>query len=277
MCLILLAHAAHPSYRLILTANRDEFYDRPTRPAHPWPDAPHVVAGRDLRGGGTWLGVTDGGRWAAVTNFRDATETGPTGPSRGHLVADYLRGDAAPPDYVAEVADRGGEMNGFNLLVGDKDDVWWISNRAPELAAPVEPGIHGISNALLDTPWPKVVRGKRELDRLVSPADAPDPDHLIGILLDRTLAAEHELPRTGVGMEMERALSAPFIAMPGYGTRSSTALLIHESGRIVLVERTHHPEGAELPAVGSTATDRPLVDQHPGTWTEVRHELNPDS
>ena len=277
MCLILLAHAAHPSYRLILTANRDEFYARPTRPAHRWSDAPHVVAGRDLRGGGTWLGVTDGGRWGAVTNFRDAAEIGRTGPSRGHLVADFLRGDAPPSDYVAEVADRGREMNGFNLLVGDADEVWWISNRAPELAAPVRPGIHGISNALLDTPWPKVVRGKRELDHLISRADEPDPDRLIGILLDRTMAAEHELPRTGVGMEMERALSAPFITTPGYGTRSSTALLIDESGRIVLVERTHHPESAERPAAHSTATDHPLADPHPGTWTEVRHELNPDS
>lgn len=277
MCLILLAHAAHPSYRLILTANRDEFHDRPTRPAHRWPDAPHVVAGLDLRGGGTWLGVTDGGRWAAVTNFRDAAQLGRTAPSRGKLVADYLRRDLSPRAYVDQVAELGAEMNGFNLLVGDADEVWWISNRAPELAGPVGPGIHGISNALLDTPWPKVVRGKRELERLVSAASAPDPDQLIGILLDRTLAADHELPQTGVGTEMERALSAPFIATPGYGTRSSTALLIDHSGGVLLVERTHHPGGEPAPAPGSTPRDRASTDALPGSWTDVRHELNPDS
>jgi uncharacterized protein with NRDE domain len=277
MCLILLAHAVHPSYRLILTANRDEFYDRPSQPAHRWADAPRIVAGRDLRSGGTWLGVTGSGRWAAVTNFRDASEPGPTGPSRGHLVADFLRGDAHPRDYAAEAAVRGSGMNGFNLLIGDADGVWWISNRTSEAGLEVGPGFHGISNALLNTPWPKVVRGKEELERLVSAPGAPDPAGLIEILLDRTLAAEHELPRTGVEPELERALSSRFIATAGYGTRSSTALLIHRRGGIVLVERTYHVEQDPRDPSGSVP-----LGQHPGDpgrarWTEVRHELIPET
>lgn len=277
MCLILLAHAVHPSYRLVLTANRDEFYDRPAQPAHRWPEAPRVVAGRDLRAGGTWLGVTDQGRWAAVTNFRDASEFGRTGPSRGHLVADFLRGDASHREYATDVAHQGREMNGFNLLIGEGDAIWWISNRAPEPAIPVQPGIHGVSNALLNTPWPKVVRGKEELERLVSAPGAPDPASLIEILLDRTLAADHELPRTGVEPELERALSSRFIATPGYGTRSSTALLIHHSGRILLVERTYHPYSDTDDPATSAPVGSDAGAMSGGRWTEVRHELNPDS
>lgn len=265
MCLILLAHAAHPEYRLVLAANRDEFYDRPTAPAARWPEAPHVVAGRDLRGGGTWLGVAEGGKWAAVTNYRDPAEFGRTGPSRGRLVADYLRHPESPERYVSRVAEEMHEMSGFNLLVGDAGSVWWISNRAPELAGPVRPGIHGVSNALLDTPWPKVVRGTAELERLVAPGETPEPARLTAILLDRTEAADHELPDTGVERDLERALSSPFISTPGYGTRSSTVLLIHSSGRAELVERTHHP-----PDPG----DSPRAEREP-RWTEVRHVLDP--
>lgn len=274
MCLILFAHETHPEYRLVLAANRDEFYDRPTHPAGRWRDAPQVIAGRDLRGGGTWLGVTETGRWAALTNVRDAAEFGRTAPSRGKLVAEYLRGSEPPEAYASRVTDGMEAFNGFNLLVGDAGSVWWLSNRAPELAGPVEPGIHGVSNALLDTPWPKVTRGTAELERLVSGAGTLGSDRLLGLLLDRTAAADHELPDTGVSREMERALSSPFIASPGYGTRSSTGLLIHASGTIQLVERTHHPITGDdaPPAAAPTPPTRgpaPTADR----WSEVRHEI----
>lgn len=254
MCLILLALGAHPDYRLVLAANRDEFYDRPTAPAAPWADAPEVIAGRDLRAGGTWLGVTRCGRWAAITNHRDGPDTLARPPSRGALVGDYLRGAAAPDAYAAELTRSMHEYAGFNLLIGDAASAWWISNRAPDLAGPIEPGIHGLSNALLDTPWPKVVRGRSEMEMLLASDRHPDPERLLKLLLDRTYAADHALPETGVGRDLERALSASFIATPDYGTRSSTAILIHRGGRIELVERTHVPRSDE--------------------WTEVRHTIS---
>lgn len=275
MCLILLAHAAHPEYRLVLAANRDEFYDRPTAPAARWPDAPHVVAGRDLRGGGTWLGVAKGGRWAAVTNYRDAAELGRTGPSRGRLVADYLRDPQIPERYASRVAAEMHELSGFNLLIGDAESVWWISNRAPEMAGPLPAGVHGVSNALLNTPWPKVVRGKAEMERLMTRGATPEPDRLAAILLDRTEAADHELPDTGVERDLERALSSRFIATPGYGTRSSTVLLIQSSGHAELVERTHHPTPPAAPAASGTAPSAATAATREPRWTEVRHTLDP--
>lgn len=273
MCLILVGHDSHPDYRLVLAANRDEFYDRPTAPACRWAEAPHVLAGRDLRGGGTWLGVTDDGRWAALTNYRDPAEIGRAGPSRGHLVADYLRGTEAPERYAEGIERSMHELSGFNLLVGDAAGAWWISNRAPGPAAPLEPGVHGISNALLDTPWPKVVRGKREMERLLSPGMVPDRACLLRLLLDRTEAADHELPATGVSHDLERALSSAFIATPGYGTRSSTVLLISRTGRIELVERTHAPIGHVDPAADPARPGEVPGPSEP--WSEVRHVIEP--
>jgi uncharacterized protein with NRDE domain len=241
MCLILLAVEAHARYPLVLAANRDEFHDRPTRPAGWWPEAPGVLAGRDERSGGTWMGVTREGRWAAVTNHRDASGERRDAPSRGALVADFLRGGERPEAYLERVAERAGEYNGFNLLVGDGARVLWLSNRQPvPRAEPVQPGVHGLSNALLDTPWPKVVRGKHEMERLLAGSDL-EPGALLDVMLDRTLAADHDLPSTGVGTERERALSSRFILTPGYGTRSSTALLLDREGTLRFVERSYEP------------------------------------
>lgn len=239
MCLILFAVDAHPRYPLVIAANRDEFYDRPTSLADWWEDAPEVLAGRDLRSGGSWMGVTREGRWAAVTNFREATGDHPDALSRGALVSDYLRGDTPPGAYLAGLQPRADRFNGFNLLVGQGADCWWLSNRAP---APlrVTPGVHGLSNHLLDTPWPKVRRGTEALARTLTDP-APDPDRLLELLLDRTLAADHDLPRTGVPDDLERALSSAFILAPGYGTRSSTALLIDRAHEVTLVERSYRP------------------------------------
>jgi uncharacterized protein with NRDE domain len=243
MCLILLAHDAHPRYRLVVAANRDEFYARPTAPADWWEDAPTVLAGRDLRGGGTWMGVDREGRWAAVTNYRDPGAERTDAPSRGELVGGFLRGRESPDDYIARLRPRAGQYNGFNLLVGEPGAVLWLSNRAPEPRA-LDPGIHGVSNHLLDTPWPKVERGKRALGALLrEPRLGAEP--MLDLLLDRTVAADHQLPDTGVGLTLERALSTMFIATPEYGTRSSTALLVDRDGGVLLVERTHRPGASE--------------------------------
>lgn len=242
MCLILLAHDAHPRYRLVVAANRDEFYARPTAPAAWWPDAPDVLAGRDLRGGGTWLGVTRGGRFAAVTNFRETVPAAPDAPSRGHLVGGFLRGADAPGAYLDALAARAGEFAGFNLLVGEGADLRWLGNRGGPGRA-LEPGVHGLSNALLDTPWPKVVRGTAGLAAALAGGGEVDPEALFRVLWDAEPAPDAHLPDTGVGPERERMLSSPFIRTLDYGTRASTVLLVGRDGRVRFVERTVAPGG----------------------------------
>lgn len=244
MCTLLFAVDAHPRYRLVVAANRDEFYGRPTAAAHWWPDAPQVLAGRDLQAGGTWLGVARDGRWAALTNVRDPRDIRPGAPSRGALVAEFLRGDAPADAYLRSIAP--GRYQGFNLVAGDPDGVWYLSQKedAPRRLAP---GVYGVSNAQLDTPWPKVERGKAGLRALLGRAEI-GADELLALLADRSPAADEALPDTGVGLELERALSPLFIAMPGYGTRSSTALVVEAGGAVRLRELTVRP-GAEPDAV----------------------------
>jgi uncharacterized protein with NRDE domain len=251
MCLVLFAVDTHSAYPLVVAANRDERFDRPAAPAAWWSDAPHVLAGLDLEGGGTWMGVARDGRWAAVTNVREpAVPQRADAPSRGALVADFLRGSSSADEYLAALAPRAAEWNGFNLLAGDAARVGWLSNRAPG-PVPVEPGVHGLSKALLDTPWPKVERGRDDLARIVAgPADGVEPA-LFRTLALRDPAPDARLPATGVGLELERALSSPFIALPGYGTRASTVLRIRRDGVVTLTERTTAPDG----------------------WSEVRHEF----
>lgn len=255
MCLILLANDAHPRWRLVVAANRDEFFARPTAPADWWSDAPGVLAGRDLRGGGTWMGVTASGRFAALTNVREPGRHREGAPSRGALVADYLTGGAAPEDYAAEAAVRGAAYNGFNLLAGRVDGpVCYASNRADGWAA-LPPGVSGVSNALLDTPWHKVVAGKRALAEALRDA-GEDPPALEAALLDALTRAEPApeamLPATGVPPALERALSAAFIraADIGYGTRAQTLLLAARDGTVTYVERVWDA------AAGTSATRR---------------------
>jgi uncharacterized protein with NRDE domain len=240
MCLILLAHRASPDYPLIIAANRDEFYARPTAPASFWDDAPHVLAGRDLEAGGSWLGVTRSGRWAALTNYRDPPMPKPGRASRGALVADYLRGDATPADYLAEVATEAERYDGFNLLVGDLHSAHYFGNRSDAAPRALESGLYGLSNHLLDTAWPKVERGRRMLGEMLE-AGAPTPEALLDILYDTEIAPLHALPDTGIDAQLERALSASFIAMPTYGTRASTALIVDDAGNATFVERAFLP------------------------------------
>lgn len=235
MCSIFLAYGVHPRYRLIVAANRDEFFDRPTAPAQYWPDRPTVLAGRDLRGGGTWLGVGARQRFAAVTNFRDpAAETGHR--SRGSLVADFIAGDEQPSAFMEQAASEGASYSGFNLLVADANELYYFSNRGP---APkrLTAGVYGLSNHLLDTPWPKVARGKARLTELLA-GDRVTTDGLFDLLTDDAQAVDRDLPDTGVGIERERVLSPIFIRTPIYGTRSATIVLIDHKGEGSFTERT---------------------------------------
>jgi uncharacterized protein with NRDE domain len=239
MCIIFLAWQRHPEYRLVVAANRDEFHARPTAPAGFWEDAPQLLAGRDLEGGGTWLGLTRAGRFAALTNYRRGDGKFADAPTRGRLVSDYLLSDDAPGAYLQSVAERAGAYNGFNLLVGDAESLHWFSTHGDEPRR-LAPGIYGVSNDLLDTPWPKVARGKRGFETLIDARDI-DPRAMFDLLTDREVAVDEHLPDTGIGLARERVLSPIFITAGDYGTRSSTVLLVRSDGQVAFHERTHAP------------------------------------
>lgn len=241
MCLILFANEPNSRYRLVLAANRDEFYSRPTASAAFWEEAPDLLAGKDLKSGGSWMGVTRSGKVAAVTNFRGPGKVREDAPSRGNLVSDFLMSAESPDGFIDELRTRAHDYNGFNLLLGGAEGLWWYSNRYDKPPHVITPGIHGLSNHLLDTPWPKVERGKRALGRLIVGEKEITPEQVFSILGDRSPAADAELPDTGVGLELERVLSAPFIRTLGYGTLSSTALLIERTGDLTFVERSFDP------------------------------------
>jgi uncharacterized protein with NRDE domain len=237
MCLIVFALECHPRYRLVLAANRDEFFSRPSAPACFWDDAPQVLAGRDLLGGGTWLGVTRGRRLAAVTNYRDPRAHLSDAPSRGALAADFLTGATTPEQYLAIVRREGGRYNAFSLLFGDDSDLFHYSNHGG-VAVRIPPGIHGLSNHLLDTPWPKVVAVRERMERTLL-ADLPDPETLFALLADPLPFPDPQLPDTGIGTERERFLSPLFITGSDYGTRSSTIILIDRKNRLTFMERSY--------------------------------------
>lgn len=243
MCLIALAHRVHPDYPLVIAANRDEFYARPASPAAFWQDQPRVLAGRDLECMGTWLGMTRNGRFAAVTNYRDPADRGSSAESRGSLVSDFLTGSDSAERFMAGVAHRGASFRGFNLLASDGEALYSYSNRdgAPRR---LEPGIYGLSNHLLDTPWPKVRAARDRLRAALSPAPALEP--LFALLASTDVPPDTDLPQTGVGPERERMLSAARIVSETYGTRCSTVILQGGDGRVQFAERSFGPGGAEL-------------------------------
>ena len=240
MCLILFACHIHPDYPLVLAANRDEFRARPTRAAQWWDDCPELLAGKDLSGGGTWLGVTRSGRMAAVTNFRDPASHNPAARSRGELTSEFLQQQIAPEEYRQKLQRRRDRYNGYNLLFGFLDQLHYFSNRdhAPLRLAP---GVYGLSNHLLNTPWPKVRRGKAAL-ALALEQRRLDFEHLWPILADPSPAADSELPATGISLEWERTLSAINIGGDHYGTRSSTLLLAGKDGVVRFAERSFVPD-----------------------------------
>jgi uncharacterized protein with NRDE domain len=238
MCLIVFAWHVVPGMPLIAASNRDEFYDRPAVPAAWWQDHPQVFAGRDLQGGGTWMGVTKDGRFAAITNVRNPAENRPDAPSRGMLVSNYLIGKSTAQEYIAEIDSHAADFNGFNLLIGDHDTLIWYSNKAGDDARngkPLAPGIYGISNGGLDSCWPKVVRTKAQFASLLCQC-APE-EAFFDMLTDTTRASDCRLPKTGVTMEMERVLSSVCIESPNYGTRVSTVVKLDAANNAVLYER----------------------------------------
>ena len=240
MCLIVLAWKAHADLPLLVAANRDEWRERPTEPAHWWPDHPDLLAGRDLQAGGTWMGVTRAGRFAAVTNFRDPADKRSTARSRGSIVIEFLLGRDSPQGFLATLAARAAEYNGFNLIVGDGASLWYFGSREGEVRA-IEPGVHGLSNHLLDEPWPKVVRGRMAMQEAIR---EPDPaPRLFAVLGDGQGAPDKALPRTGVGIAWERRLASPLITGADYGTRCSSVLSIAGDGVTRLEERTRGADG----------------------------------
>lgn len=242
MCLILLALDSHPDYSLIVAANRDEFYERPTAPADFWSEAPSVLAGRDLLAGGTWLGLDRLGRFAAVTNFRQGQREPAAPRSRGRLVRDFLTSATEPEEYLRRTERDAALYNGFNLLVGDSRRLCYLSNRG-DRARVLTPGVYGLSNHLLDTAWPKVVSGKSALQALVREGETELVEALLGLLADRARPSDDLLPRTGIGEDWERLLSAAFVASDAYGTRSSTVVLVGRDGDATFVEQGFTPGG----------------------------------
>ncbi|MFH0728190.1 MAG: NRDE family protein [Pseudomonadota bacterium] len=240
MCLILFAYKIHPVFNLVLAANRDEFYNRATRPLGFWSDREHLLAGRDLRGGGTWLGVTRSGRFAAITNYRDPASLKDKAPSRGLLLSAFLSSAMPAGEFLNEIRVDGPLFNGFNLLVGDAEGLYYYSNRGNGVVK-LPPGLYGLSNHLLDTAWPKVERGKQKLELLLRKERDIQPESLFQLLHDRTAPLPEQLPDTGIGPRWEKRLGPLFIVSGNYGTRSSSVLLMSSSGRISVSERTFHP------------------------------------
>ncbi len=240
MCLILFAYRVVPRAPLIVAANRDEYFTRPAAPAALWTDHPSVLAGRDLSAGGTWLGVSTTGRFAALTNFRNPADHRRDAPSRGELVKAFLTARMSARSYAHDLAREARRYNGFCLLAGDRDHLFFYSNRA-EAPLEVEPGVHGLANHLLDTPWPKVVKGRAGLTQLAASPFSID-DHLA--LLDDTVpAGERDLPHAGVDVERERRLSSLRILSADYGTRCSTVVRITSRGTIDFAERSYRADG----------------------------------
>ena len=241
MCLILFGYYAHPAYPLVLAANRDEFYDRPTAPAEFWPSTPGILGGRDLAAGGSWLAVNRQGKLAAVTNFRDGRPQSAS-RSRGHLVREYLRSTLSGEEQLQCLEPVQNEYGGFNLLLLDPEGLYYASNRAQQQAA-VEPGIHGLSNHLLDTAWPKVETGKARLREQLDHPREQLIEGLFDVLADRSQWHPEQLPHTGVTPEWEKKLSAAFIQTAGYGTRASTVIVLDREGHLDFVERSFDVSG----------------------------------
>jgi uncharacterized protein with NRDE domain len=237
MCLIFFSVNQHPQYKLILAGNRDEFYGRKTAPADFWTDKPEIIGGRDLEANGTWLGMTKRGRISFITNYRDIKNIKFNAPSRGQLVTDYLEMNSTPDQYLHEIESKGKDYNGFNLVVGTVNELWYLSNYKRGIHK-ISEEFHGLSNHVLDTPWPKIVLGK-EILKPVLQEKTIDPEVLMEILRDPNQAPDDKLPDTGVGLERERFLSSMFIKSPGYGSRCTTVVLVDYDNHVIFSERTY--------------------------------------
>lgn len=241
MCVIYMYYHMHERCPLVVAANRDEFYSRPTRRLGIWDTPAGMIAGQDRKNKGTWMGVGQGGRFSALTNYRDPFSVKPDAPSRGNLVRDFLEGEQSPGKYLEEVDKQYKSYNGFNLIAGDRETLLYYSNRTRQIQNLV-PGFYGLSNHLLDTPWPKVEKGKALLTSVFT-STIIDPEAVFAVLHDQVQAEDHCLPDTGVGKDWERILSPIFVKSPVYGTRSSAVLFVGKNGGLDYYERTWKPSG----------------------------------
>lgn len=237
MCLIFLSYKQNKEYPLIVLANRDEFYKRPTQPAHYWVENSNILAGKDLEGGGTWMGITKNGYMSMLTNYRDIANIKSNAPTRGKLVSDYLQGEFSPKEYLLALSKTGSNYNGYSLITGSFDDPWYYSNYGNKVAQ-LGTGLYGLSNALLDSKWPKIETGKSALAPLLT-KEKIDKEALFALMTNPDLAENDQLPETGLPIEKERAISSRFINIEGYGTRCTTLIIVDKNGNVDFTERQY--------------------------------------
>jgi uncharacterized protein with NRDE domain len=264
MCLLVLAWKTHPRYRLVLAGNRDEFHDRAAAPLGWWQDDPRILAGRDLKANGTWLGVARSGRFGILTNYRDLQAPIEGAPTRGGLVTRFLTGATSPKEFLDDLRGAAPRYSGFNLLVGGPRALYYFSNRGPNAPQVLEPGVYGLSNHLLDTPWPKLKRTRERFGELLAQNEVR-ADDMFALLNDRQQAEESELPSTGLPADWERLVSSPFILNERYGTRCSSVLLVERNGRTILHERRFDNTGTQT---GTTRFEFKSADV-PDVWFEA--------
>jgi len=243
MCLIGFSWLEHPNYKLVLVANRDEFYERPSLPLMQWDNG--IIAGKDLQAGGTWMGITEKGRFAAVTNYRENVNPPENYLTRGDLVKDFLLGNLSPRQYLEEILPNKDRYQGFNLLVGTSEEMYYFSNKSSELLQ-ISSGLHGLSNAFMNTNWPKVESLKAEMKKALSRSTFSEDD-FFHIMRDEAKVNVEKLNDTGFGMEIEVALSPKFVRFlpKAYGTVNTTLILWKHDGSVTVRERTFHPENLE--------------------------------
>ena len=264
MCLLVLSWKTHPRYRLVLAANRDEFHDRAAAPLGWWQDDPRILAGRDLKANGTWLGVARSGRFGILTNYRDLQAPIEGAPTRGGLVTRFLTGATSPKEFLDDLRGAAPRYSGFNLLVGGPRALYYFSNRGPNAPRVLDPGIYGLSNHLIDTPWPKLKRTREKFTEILTQSEVR-PDDLFALLNDREQANEGDLPSTGLPADWERLVSAPFILNERYGTRCSSVLMVDRNGTTTLHERRFDSTGIQT---GTTRFEFKSADV-PDVWFEA--------
>jgi uncharacterized protein with NRDE domain len=258
VCLLSIAVNQDPEWPLILVANRDEFHARPSAPLAPWPDQP-ILGGRDLTAGGSWMALGNNNRFALVTNYRNARQSPPPdAPSRGELVTSFINSSLAAPAFCRQLDTP---RAGFNLLLMDGAGLWHYSN-IDARCRPIGSGVHALSNALLNTPWPKTLRARHALGQALAERELT-PHRLLQLLHDEHRPADHALPDTGITLSRERLLSACFIRSADYGTRASSLLLQHRSGRLLFMEEGYDPDGKAV-SLRRYSLDRPRLI--PADW-----------
>lgn len=236
MCLISIAYQYHPKYKLILLANRDEFYQRPTREAHWWDENESVFGGKDLQAGGSWLAVSKNGKIGAITNFRNPSRIIKNKISRGQILSNYILSDISEKKYINELSDTGENFEGYNLLLGNQENLYHFSNINQKLTS-ITPGVYALSNHLLNTPWPKVEKAKKVMHKLIETGNVIDVEAAFKLFSDKQRAPDDQLPNTGIGLSYERHLSSIFIDIPQYGTRATTLLMIDNENKVYFEER----------------------------------------